>query len=371
MKTLQPAANGISTVFWLLSTITICLRLWSRYFIIKNFGWDDAVMSAILVFNAGQQGMFYLFVRFGGGLHIGDVSTEELLTLTKALFAEEIYYIWMHFTIKMSFLFFYLRISHTRQFTYLVYGTMGLVTTFTIIAWLIYCLQCIPLAAFWDAAAYPDAKCLSTKITYYVAVALCITGDLIVLTLPIQPLWNMQASRRRRIALIAVITFGGVSPLVSFLRIIVLHEFEVSPDFTWTLGKMVIVSAIELDVAIMVSNAASLKAIWVRYITKKPFDSTGQPGSSSYQKQKHSAASNELSELPYGSRPKRLRRTRVASIPGDTTCERGEHWHNESEEELFHQNGIKVTSSVDMVSKRDRSTSSAELNRNYFEFTRK
>jgi hypothetical protein len=199
----------------------------------------------------------------------------------------------------------------------------------------------------------------------------CITGDLIILILPVQLLWNMQASRRRRIVLIGVITFGGMSPIVSFLRIIVLHEFEASPDFTWTLGKMVIVSAIELDVAIMASNAASMKAIWMKYISKKPFDSPGQPGSSSYQKQKDSTVSNELSDLPYGSRPKRPGHTRVISSGDDTTGEPAGQWHNESEEELFRQNGIKVTSSVDMVSKRDGSTTSVELNRPYFEFTKK
>lgn len=72
----------------------------------------------------------------------------------------------------MSFLLFYLRLSNTRRFTYMIYGTMALIVCFTIAIWLIYCLQCRPLAAFWNPTAYPDAVCLSTKITYYVVVAL-------------------------------------------------------------------------------------------------------------------------------------------------------------------------------------------------------
>lgn len=208
----------------------------------------------------------------------------------------------------------------------------------------------------------------------------CIVGDFLILVLPIQPLWHMQASLRRRITLIAVITFGGMSPLVSLLRVIVLHEFEVSPDFTWTLGKMVIVSAIELDVAIMASNAASLKAVWRKHFGKTPFESTGQDGSGQsaagvYPKKKHSAMSNELSNLPYTSRSKRSGHTRVTSVDGNTTIgdertgER-EQW-NESEEELFRENGITVTSSVDMFSKKGGLESSAELNRTYFEFPKK
>lgn len=49
---------------------------------------------------------------------------------------------------------------------------MAIISASTLAIWLIYCLQCIPLAAFWDPAAYPGAKCLSSKITYYVVVAL-------------------------------------------------------------------------------------------------------------------------------------------------------------------------------------------------------
>lgn len=174
----------------------------------------------------------------------------------------------------------------------------------------------------------------------------------------------MQASLRRRLTLIAVITFGGMSPLVSFLRIIVLHQFEASPDFTWTLGKMVIVSAIELDVAIMASNAASMKAIWVKYFGKNPFGSTGEQGPSSYPKQK----SNELVNLPYNSHAKRSGHTRMASVDGNGSRGRKEPWENDSEEELFKGTGITVTSSVDMISKQSAGASSADLNRTYFEF---
>ncbi|KUL82402.1 hypothetical protein ZTR_10327 [Talaromyces verruculosus] len=177
----------------------------------------------------------------------------------------------------------------------------------------------------------------------------------------------MQASLRRRVTLIAVITLGGMSPLVSFLRIIVLHQFEASPDFTWTLGKMIIVSAIELDVAIMASNAASMKAIWVKYFGKNPFSSTGDQGPSSfYPKQK----SNKLVNLPYNTRAKRSGHSRMAFVVGNGSRVRKEPWENDSEEELFEGNGITVTSSVDMISKHSAVASSADLNHTYFKFTK-
>ena len=62
-------------------------------------------------------------------------------------------------------------------------------------------------------------------------------------------------------------TAGGIAVIVSCLRIIVLHQFAVSADFTYILGKMVIISALELNVAIMAANAPSLKAVWLKHIS--------------------------------------------------------------------------------------------------------
>ena len=78
----------------------------------------------------------------------------------------------MHWVIKMTFLLFYLRLAHTNTFKWLTYGTMGLNTVFTLIIWLIYVLQCVPLDAYFHPQAHPDVICLPTKVLYYVPAAL-------------------------------------------------------------------------------------------------------------------------------------------------------------------------------------------------------
>lgn len=91
--------------------------------------------------------------------------------MSQALFAEEIYYIWMHWVIKMAFLLFYLRFATTRTFRYLVYGTMGLNTIFSLITWLLYVLQCVPLDAVFHPAAHPTAKCIDRSVLAFVPTA--------------------------------------------------------------------------------------------------------------------------------------------------------------------------------------------------------
>ncbi|KAL4746150.1 hypothetical protein BDW72DRAFT_197965 [Aspergillus terricola var. indicus] len=158
--------------------------------------------------------------------------------------------------------------------------------------WLLYCLQCQPLPAFWNSAAYPDATCLATAVTYYVPVSLNIITDFIILFLPIRPLGNIQASLSRRIGVLAVVTAGGIAVIVSCLRIIVLHQFAVSADFTYILGKTVIISAVELNVAIMAANAPSLKAVWLKHISGSLSSYMSSIQLSSLQRKQHAAASN-------------------------------------------------------------------------------
>ncbi len=52
------------------------------------------------------------------------------------------------------------------------------------------------------------------------------------------------------------------------LRIIVLHQFEKNIDLTYTLGKLIVITSIEIDLAIIAANAPSLKIYWSRYISK-------------------------------------------------------------------------------------------------------
>ncbi len=52
------------------------------------------------------------------------------------------------------------------------------------------------------------------------------------------------------------------------LRLIVLHQFEKNINLTYTLGKLIIITSIEIDLAIIAANAPSLKVYWTKYVSK-------------------------------------------------------------------------------------------------------
>ncbi|KAJ5745080.1 hypothetical protein N7520_010262 [Penicillium odoratum] len=111
--------------------------------------------------------------------------------------------------------------------------------------------------------------------------------DSIILFSPIRPLWKIQASVTRRLGIIATITVAGIAVIVSCLRIIVLHQFAVHPDFTYVLGEMVIISAVELNSAIVASNLPTFKAVWRKHVTGTLASRTTSHNLSSLDKRGH------------------------------------------------------------------------------------
>ena len=91
--------------------------------------------------------------------------------------------------------------------------------------------------------------------------------DIIIYTFPIYPLWQLQATRSKRIGLIAIMTFGGCTIIVSGLRIIVLWQLATRVDFTYIFGRVVIVTTIEFVTAIVTANMPAMKTIWKYHVS--------------------------------------------------------------------------------------------------------
>ena len=269
----------------------------------------------------------------------------------------------MHWIVKMAFLLFYLRIAHTKIFTWSIYATIATNCVFTVIIWMIYCFQCIPLDAYFNKAAHPTVQCLPNKVLYFVPAALSIFTDLVIFFLPLGPLWTVKTSLRNRIMLIGVVSLGGLAVLVSILRIIVLLEFETTTDFTYTLGKMIIISAIEIDVAIIAANGPALKTLFVKGRTgnTRPSHYGGShelsSGMSRSKKQKIPSDPSHSSKASHGNG--NAFRQQVAYGPNGRSTDADGHWRTDSEEKLFQKNeaNIVVTSSIGVESRViDRST---------------
>jgi hypothetical protein len=138
------------------------------------------------------------------------------------------------------------------------------------------------------------------------------------------------------------------------LRLIVLHSFEKNIDLTYTLGKLIIISSIEIDLAIIAANAPSLKIYWTKYISKPMPTRKSQYEShtlSTLQGQKVLSQASSCHITSTNRRSNMMSPDQLAALEeGDISQMRPSSFYNHSQENLWKSDsGIIVTSSVGVV----------------------
>ncbi|KAJ4399271.1 hypothetical protein N0V91_009554 [Didymella pomorum] len=315
---LQTLAYAVAYATFGIGLSTVLLRVYCRHCLMHAWGSDDNV-----------------------ALFVGQ------LRILKILFVEEVYYYFVHCVIKSAFFLFYLRLSPDVTFRRLVYIGMATNVAIFTVNILIACLQCIPFDEVLHPGTHADAKCLPKLVLLIVPSILNIFEDIYILVLPISTVLNLQMSTRRKIAVLSVISFGASAVLVACFRLIPLFELNSSPDVSYVLGKMVIVAAVEIQLAIIAVNLPSLKALWNKVT-----------GGSSAGSKPSSSRSKSYKMWSLKSSNNRVSRGSITRMEHNVKG-------TESEEELWKQagarqaaqtpeSGITVTREVDMTSERRR-----------------
>lgn len=106
--------------------------------------------------------------------HMNVLSLSNIEKILKTLFAEEIVYFFVHWVVKQTFLFFYLRLSKEKIFRHLIFATMVLNFLVLVVNWLLAFFQCIPFGAILHPQNFPDAVCINSIVLFLVpAILVC------------------------------------------------------------------------------------------------------------------------------------------------------------------------------------------------------
>jgi hypothetical protein len=109
---------------------------------------------------------------------------------------------------KISILVFYLRIFPHEWFRYTAFGTIAMITTSTIIIFLMTVFSCHPIAYFWDRDL--GGKCLDVNALAYANSGMSIVQDLIIVALPIPVLFGLNMSTKKKIGVGLMFAVGSL-----------------------------------------------------------------------------------------------------------------------------------------------------------------
>jgi len=254
----------ITIAFLALAWVFILLRIWTRTWIISNFGWDDlAMIMAGFMFTVFCASVLYIAAN-GGEAHVTDVARLQLLT--KWVIVSETTYVLSMMVLKISLGIFFARIVIQSWHLMLIYVTVG-INILSSLAAFFYCIfRC---GANLDDYVLQQLrmKCTSKKLDLFMAyqsASFNTLTDLVFLLLPMSILWSSTMDHRSKFSvgfILCIATLGCICSMVRFRYVSGLTEVV---DFFWNAVNISLWSTIEAGASIMAGCLATLRPLLKR-----------------------------------------------------------------------------------------------------------
>lgn len=111
--------------------------------------------------------------------------------------------------IKMSILLLYVQIFRPlRYMRHLAYGIGVFTMCWSIMAILVFCLQCRPVQRIWDKAV--PGTCINAWLFFVISSAINVVTDFVVLVLPMRATWGLQLPIPQRISVMGIFMLGSL-----------------------------------------------------------------------------------------------------------------------------------------------------------------
>ncbi|OCL04652.1 hypothetical protein AOQ84DRAFT_415628 [Glonium stellatum] len=233
-----------------LGSMAVLLHIITRQFIVRNFGADDWMMVAAMILALGYLAQILALRGNGMGFSGTQLKLDQMINLIKITLGIEITYYCIVFCIKVSIIFFYLRIAANRLLRILCRLTIGLLFLFVIVCVIVCLTQCNPLHKMWDFTGLVKGTSAFNIIT-----------DIWIIGLPVKTLLKIQRPRREKIALFVVFGMGIFSCIASIVRLQSIRTYTLSADPFYDSVQINLWSIIEVNIGIICASIPALKPL--------------------------------------------------------------------------------------------------------------
>ncbi|KAI2832666.1 hypothetical protein CBS147345_1418 [Aspergillus niger] len=246
----QTTVLGIGVAFMAFTSVVIALRVYVRTLLLRAWGADDVLMVIGTILTYGLSIASIVAAYYGVGKHYSDVHIEDQVPMFKCIWATRLLYVLGLCFIKLSLLWFYLRLETRRFMQWLVYSVIFIVLGVSISSFFVDTLSCIPPSKFWNSTK--SGHCMSTASQqkfYEVNGILVIVMDILIWAVPIPMLWRVRISLRKKIAVLGVFSVGLLSIAAACVRYNTVLQLANNPDETYVLAASLNWCGIEAYVA--------------------------------------------------------------------------------------------------------------------------
>lgn len=120
---------------------------------------------------------------------------------------------------KLAIIVFYIRVFNWKgRMRTICYTTMGLLVATWLGSVLAACLQCRPLAFWWDKTIQ-GGTCFDVQLFFRAQAITSPILDMVILALPVRSIWGLKLPESKRIELLLVFGVAGFGIIASIIRV--------------------------------------------------------------------------------------------------------------------------------------------------------
>ncbi|KAF2126486.1 integral membrane protein [Dothidotthia symphoricarpi CBS 119687] len=237
----------------------VALRFLARRIRKTKVWWDDAAAVVSLMFTFGMLAMHITYANHGMRYHMIEIPLANTTFIAKQLVAYQAVYYAAMASIKMSYLWFYLRIFPQPEFRKWIWICMGLIGAYWLGSMLQIFLICTPFEMNWNPTI-SDGHCASYNIAFVTIGIFNMITDLIIMLLPIPFIRKLQMAVGTKLGLAAIFGIGLFVTAITVIRINVLLNVDFT-DLSYSMPDAVFWSVAEPAVAIINCCVATLRPL--------------------------------------------------------------------------------------------------------------
>lgn len=218
-----------------------------------DFGYDDWCVL-ITLFSAIPSAIATVYgtVKHGLGQDIWALAPEEITEMLKWFYIMAPLYFLQVTLLKLSLIFFYIRVFPAKEVQRLLWGTVIFVVLWGFAFIVTAIFQCQPIHYFWVKwDGLHEGKCLNTNAIASSNAGISVVLDLWILGIPLWQLWGLKLHWKKKVAVALMFCLGTFVTVVSVLRLQSLVNFAKSTNASWEFYPVSVWSSVEICVGIM------------------------------------------------------------------------------------------------------------------------
>ena len=290
----DPSTRGnallvINIIFLTLVTLSIAIRLWSRFKVKYQSGMDDVMIVLAYVFTIGMTAVVLLANRnYGWNRHLWDVPVHMIEQANRIAFVAKIMFTLASSFTRLSLIFLYYRLirdTNLRWYSWALHSSLAFNIMIIISFVLLVVFTCMyvlartsilpfpsirvftdndhrPVQAYWQLPNVIEGQCLDEGISTLACGIVSCIADLQCTLLPIPAIMRLSMPLRQRIGVCVLLSAGIIVTIAGTIRTYFIWKRLIDTyDETWYTYPLWICAAIEIDIAVVSSLRSQRRSL--------------------------------------------------------------------------------------------------------------